>query len=117
MEGERMRVVGDLQWCKDGQLSSNPDCADAKSRWDLSRNVLPARAVLRDSRHDAKAQNAECPADPVLHSVLSADSFDSASQDDSGDRDGQCQREYIDTRANGRSVLDSLEVDGEINCV
>ena len=112
-----MRVVRNLQRSEDGKLGGNPDSADAQACWELGRDVLRARAVLGDGRHDTEAQNTESPANPVLDTVLPADSLHSASQNDRGQRDSQRQGEDVHARANGRSVTNSLEVDGEVDCM
>lgn len=116
MESERVRVVRDLQRSEDGELGGNPDRTDAQASWDLGCDVLRARAMLGDGRDYTEAQNTKSPANPVLDTVLPANSLHSASKSDRGQRNSQRQGEDVHARANGGSVTDCLEVDREVNC-
>ena len=113
VEAESMCAVRHGQGREDGELSQDPDHADANTRGDLSCDVLRARAVFVDRREDAEANHTSSPAEVVLRTVA-LDGLDGPAGDDSCHRNSERQGEDVDTRANRGCVADSLEVDRQV---
>lgn len=95
MEAKRVGAIRDWQRGEDGELREHPDHADADACRDLGGDILCSGAIHVHHGHHAEAEKRYCPADVVLWAVTLY-GFDRPSRNDSGDGDGQGQREDVD---------------------